>query len=184
MVAGERISVEAVYIGIDPGLDGALAFIWYCSVRDRPPVTVVDVADAPTVTVEKSNRKNKREYVIAEMASQLRTVLDYPALPYAVIEKVHAMPGQGVSSMFSMGYGCGLWEGLLAAFRIPYQRVTPQAWQKVMLAGEGRGKDAARLAAQRLYPKEAYRFEQKKDDGRADALLMAEYCRRITRGQS
>lgn len=164
-----------IYIGIDPGLDGALAYI---NLNDAAAPRVA-VVDTPTVTV-KVTKGNKREYDLAAMSKTLAVLAVEGNLDgaCAVIEKVHAMPGQGVTSMFSMGYGCGLWEGLLAGLGLPYERVAPQRWQKLMLADEGKGKDAARLQAQRLYPHEAHLFARKKDDGRADALLIAEYGRR------
>jgi crossover junction endodeoxyribonuclease RuvC len=165
-----------IYLGIDPGLDGALAYIKFCGDHVQPHVEVVDT---PTVTVKRTGGRKKREYDLAAMSKTLSAL----AIPRhhemrAVIEKVHAMPGQGVASMFSMGYGCGLWEGLLSGLGIPYERVAPQRWQKLMLADEGKGKDAARLQAQRLFPQYAHLFARKKDDGRADALLIAEYGRR------
>ena len=48
----------------------------------------------------------------------------------ALVEKVGAMPGQGVSSMFKFGRQAGMLEGVLAALQIPYQLITPQAWRK------------------------------------------------------
>lgn len=164
-----------IYLGIDPGLDGALAAITVFG----PPINshFVDIFDTPTVSVARTGGKYKREYDIAAMQKRLVEI----GGTYAVIEKVHAMPGQGVTSMFSMGYGCGLWEGLLAGLGIPYTRVAPQTWQKTMLRDEGKGKDASRLQAQRLFPARAELFARKKDDGRADAVMLAEYGRRLHR---
>ena len=159
-----------IYLGIDPGLDGALAAIY----EDGR----VEIFDTPTVTV-KVTKGNKREYDLSTLTGWLRAWNLGPHVLRAAIEKVHAMPGQGVTSMFSMGYGLG-WEWALAALCIPFQRVAPQTWQKVMLADEGKGKDAARLQAQRLFPGYATLFARKKDDGRADAVLIAEYGRRTS----
>lgn len=161
-----------IFLGIDPGLDGALAILW------SPHPSHIDVYDTPTVTVQAS-KGTKREYNEAQMRSYLAPFAGEQAVVF--IEKVHSMPGQGVRSMFSMGYGVGLWEGLLAGLGIPYERVAPQRWQKLMLADEGKGKDAARLQAQRIFPQYAQLFARKKDHGRADAALMAEFGRR-TRG--
>ena len=81
------------------------------------------------------------------------------------------MPGQGVSSMFQFGRGVGMYEGVLAALQVPITYVTPQAWQKAVSAREG--KDAGRARAAELFPAYAQMFARKKDDGRADAALMA-----------
>ena len=89
----------------------------------------------------------------------------------AILEKVGAMPNQGVSSMFQFGRGVGMYEGVLAALQIPITYVTPQAWQKEMNVRGG--KDGSRARAAELYPAYASLFAKKKDDGRADAALMA-----------
>jgi hypothetical protein len=49
-----------------------------------------------------------------------------------VVEFVHAMPGQGVTSMFTFGRGTGVGFGALFALRpdCPVYEVPPQTWQK------------------------------------------------------
>src|SRR5437868_5437346 len=101
-------------VGIDPGLSGAVARI------DQTASAWATVNDTPTMTV-KSGPKLKRAYSIPEMVDLLQGNVGF-----VVIESVHAMPGQGVVSMFSMGYGLGLWVGIVAALGIPYEMVTPQ----------------------------------------------------------
>lgn len=91
----------------------------------------------------------------------------------AALEKVHAMPGQGVVSMFSFGQNVGVWQGILAALAVPYVTPRPQDWQKGLVDHKA-GKDikAASLAtARRLFP--GADLARKKDHGRADALLLA-----------
>jgi crossover junction endodeoxyribonuclease RuvC len=158
-----------VIIGIDPGLDGAVARI-YSDGR-------VAVHDTPTLTV-KSGPKNKRQYQPREMAELLKVMDEGDPVRLVVIESTHAMPGQGVSSMFSMGYGLGLWVGLVAALGLPYEMVTPQRWKGTMMDGMGKDKDASRFKAQALFPAVHGALARKKDDGRAEALLIAEYARR------
>jgi crossover junction endodeoxyribonuclease RuvC len=64
-------------------------------------------------------------------------------------------------------------EGVLAALEIPTNYVTPQSWQKAV--GARGGKDASRARAAELFPAYAANFTRKKDDGRADAALIAWY---------
>lgn len=160
-------------IGIDPGLDGAVAILGYETVLGAAGKPLI--YDTPTLTV-KGASGNRREYHLIKMASFLRP---FAACSVAYIENVHAMPGQGVRSMFTMGLGVGAWMGILAALEIPVTRVTPQRWKGVMLDGMGHDKDAGRLRAIQLFPTQAEVFERKKDDGRADAILIAEYGRRL-----
>jgi crossover junction endodeoxyribonuclease RuvC len=96
----------------------------------------------------------------------------------AALEKVHAMPGQGVVSMFSFGQNVGTWHGILAALAIPYVSPRPQDWQRGLVDKKaGKDSKAASLAtARRLFPDAA--LSRKKDHGRADALLLAWWARR------
>lgn len=153
------------FIGIDPGLDGAVAIL--------PDGILIDT---PTLTVQGKGKSKKREYAVASMVQTL--IGRASSESWCALEKIHAMPGQGVTSMFSMGVGLGLWRGILAALFIGHEEPTPQRWQKVMLDGMGKGKDASRLRAIQLFPQLADQLSRKKDHGRADALLLAEYARR------
>ena len=150
-----------IILGIDPGLSGALAFL---DTRDN----TIDVVDMPTVTVMR-NRKEKREVSPQRVAD----IVVQRHVEAAFLEKVNAMAGQGVSSVFSFGRSAGIIEGVLAAFDIPTTLVTPQAWQKAM--GVRDGKDGSRERAMQLFPASAELFQRKKDDGRSDATLIAKY---------
>lgn len=152
-----------IYIGIDPGLSGAIAVFnletGHLSILDMPVVEVV------------RNNKKKRELSPAMLANILKLV-DKPAT--AVVERVGAMPGQGVSSVFSFGRSLGTIEGALAALQIPMTLVPPQQWQKAC-AVRG-GKDGSRQRAAELFPNFAGLFARKKDDGRSDAACLAWYA--------
>lgn len=145
--------------GIDPGASGALAFF-------DVERGLLHVEDMPVLEVVR-NGKTKRE-VVPQM---IRTILERYEPLTAYVEQVGAMPGQGVSSMFQFGRSVGQVEGVLAGLRVPIERVTPQAWQKA--TGVRGGKDGARMRAVELFPAYAQLFARKKDDGRADAALIA-----------
>jgi crossover junction endodeoxyribonuclease RuvC len=147
--------------GIDPGLSGAIAL--YEEVEGT-----LEVFDMPTVEVVRNARK-KREVVAALVAD----VVAGRALAGAYLERVGAMPGQGVSSMFSLGRSVGIIEGVLGAYEIPTTIVPPRTWQKALNVREG--KDGSRERAMALFPKHSELFKRKKDDGRADATLIAFY---------
>ncbi len=157
-------------LGVDPGLNGAIAL--YDGAR-------VHVWDMPTVHVAR-NGKNKREVSPLMLAYLLREadMLAEQKAPDGVlrayVEKVGAMPGQGVTSMFSFGRSLGLVEGILAGMTVPTELVLPSAWRKAMNVRGG--KDGSRLRAQELLPAQAGLFARVKDDGRAEAALMAILC--------
>lgn len=146
-------------VACDPGASGALAFL------DLAAGTL-DIIDMPTVEVKRGN-KDKREI----SPQMLAALIAARAPTTAVLERVGAMKGQGVSSMFQFGRGVGMVEGVFAALHIPTEYVTPQTWQKAV--GARSGKDGNRQRAAELFPAYAHLFALKKWDGRADAALMA-----------
>jgi len=97
---------------------------------------------------------------------------------YAAIEKGQAMPKQGVRSMFKFGMNYGIWKGILASFGIPFREITPRTWQKGVIA-KAQDKKPALAAAQRMFPQAKLTGPRGgAKDGRADALLIADWCRR------
>jgi crossover junction endodeoxyribonuclease RuvC len=96
--------------------------------------------------------------------------------PLAVLEQAQAMPGQGVTSTFSTGYGFGIWSGILGTLEIPYRAVRPSVWTRKVLEGaSGQGKARAVAFASRMFPQAELVPEgcRKPKDGRADALALA-----------
>jgi crossover junction endodeoxyribonuclease RuvC len=147
-------------IGIDPGISGAISvFDWYTK-------SLLEVYDMPTLEVDSG--KTKKRHI---SAVSLRDILEIYPDSHVVIEKVGAMPGQGVVSMWNFGRSAGIIEGVVAALRMPSTYVTPQTWTKAV--GRAAGKDASRMRAMELFPTRAELFKRAKDDGRADAALIA-----------
>ena len=145
-------------IGVDVGLDGAIAMM--------NGTDLIKVLDMPTVTLDR-NGKAKRQISIPELIE----IIDEFKPEEAYIEKVFAMSGQGVTSVFSFGRSLGAIEGVIAARSIKSTLITPQTWQKAM--GVTGGKDGARARAMELFPWNVDYFKRKKDHGRADAALIA-----------
>jgi crossover junction endodeoxyribonuclease RuvC len=146
-------------IGVDPGLSGAVVVI---------SPTELKIFDMPTMTVER-NGKSKRQVSASELAQIFSNYNSNDCHVY--VEKVSAMAGQGVTSVFSFGRSFGMIEGILAAFRLPVTYVAPATWVKAV--GRGQGKDASRARAMELFPENQADFKLKKFDGRADAALIA-----------
>lgn len=152
--------MSSLVIGIDPGVSGAVAILE----QER----LVMVFDMPTVEIKVGHAMKRR--VSAEMlADELRMYADQGAVAW--IEKVSAMPGQGVSSMFAFGEAYGLARGVLAGLGVPCHTVTPMKWKKGM--GLNQGKDASRAQAAQTWPMRAGEFKRVKDDGKAEAALIA-----------
>lgn len=150
-----------IYIGIDPGKNGGIAFI-------------SDSFDTPLVypfSEEVLIRELKVNYRYYDMR--------------CVLEKVNAMPGQGVVSMFNFGQNFGFIQGVLKAYEIPFELVPPQKWKKEFSVTSD--KNTSIEVAKRLFPDvnlKATNKCKKDHDGMAEALLIAEYGRRHYNGAS
>tara|TARA_R110000824_G_scaffold335745_1_gene522279 strand:- start:828 stop:1292 length:465 start_codon:yes stop_codon:yes gene_type:complete len=149
--------MSTLYIGIDPGASGAIAFIgpseevWTVSHSETPH----DLSEALTDALR-----------------------GFKGTVSCLIEKVHAMPGQGVTSMFNFGKSFGISLGLLTAHQIPYETVTPQKWQaafslptKKVAGSTTNKKNVHKERAQELFPGLAITHKI------ADALLIAKYAK-------
>ncbi len=157
-----------VFIGIDPGASGAVAVF---SPGGKNSDEILDIVDMPAFAIKRGTRE-VRHVDPAGLARIL--AMHAGAITYACIEKVGAMPGQGTASMFAFGRAAGVIEGALAALQMRYDLVAPQVWQRAMrVVG---GKDGARQRASQLFPRQAGLFARVKDDGRADAALLAYYA--------
>lgn len=158
-----RTKLSGKIIGVDPGATGAFAIL------DTETHHLV-IIDMPTTKVKRGTRQVNQVDAV-RLANLLRSHADGAR---AIVEKVHSMPGQGVASTFSFGRAAGIIEGVLAALDIPFSLVPPATWTKKMrLFG---GKDGSRARASELFPDQAHLFARKKDDGRADATLIACYA--------
>lgn len=96
----------------------------------------------------------------------------------ALVEKVGAMPKQGVSSMFTFGMCTGAILGALAAAGRPLERVDPSEWKSgSRLNGlkDTEAKNAALAYAKELWPQHAAIFDVKANHGMAEAALMARW---------
>jgi crossover junction endodeoxyribonuclease RuvC len=155
--------VEAWALGIDPGMRGAVAVI-----DPGGLATVWDADGSPARAVCQA---------VWSIYGEDNWV--------ATIESVHAMPGQGVTGVFGFGRAYGEALGALYALGVTEPNfVSPQRWKKYY--GLGREKYASLELARELFPcvTEAGLLKLKKHHDRAEALLVAEYGRRmVTRGE-
>lgn len=154
-----------VIAGIDPGKTGALAILY--------PGGSAEFFDVPRVKL-----KGKDKPAWTDWALQWRVALDLAAPDMVVVEDVAARPGQGVTSMFTFGRALGYAHGLVAAVTsCPVHFVTPSVW-KAKLGLLNSGKGASRERCRTLYPATAGDLARVKDDGRAEAALIAHYGRK------
>lgn len=153
-----------IVLGIDPGVSGAWA------VYDTTTATVF-AADAPTIGKD------------LDAASFAAEILKWKP-DRAVIERVGPMPNQGLSSTFRFGVAYGVVQGIVASQNIPVEFVMPGKWKShygfasALPPGPMRKndlKEKSRRRAIELWPARSDLFRRKKDDGRAEAALLAKY---------
>lgn len=154
-----------LFIGVDPGKQGGLVCLGNKIIRSATP-----------------------------MPSSERDVWDWFShisrhhSPIAVIERVHAMPKQGVSSTFKFGWGYGGLRMALTAAGIPFEDEPPQTWIRALsippkkkTENNSQWKERLRAKAQQLFPTLPL-WKEPNSKGKqlavADALLIAEFCRR------
>lgn len=150
--------MKTLFIGIDPGKKGGIACIdtqsGICYTVPYHDKWLIDMC-------RDESSGGKTEHIVC------------------CLEKVGAMPGQGVVSMFSFGQSVGYIKGVLESFRIPYQEITPQKWKREF--GLNSEKAASAKVCSRLFPDVSLLATprcKKPHDGMTEALLMAEYARR------
>lgn len=151
-----------IYIGIDPGASGGIAVV-----NDS---TVIQAVAMPATEAD---------------IWKFLTGNGQPAPPgvyRAVIEHVWSTPGQG--GAFKFGKSVGTLLGLLTAAGIPFDQILPRIWQKALGVAYPKGatdtvkKNMTKRRAQQLFPTLTVTHAI------ADALLLAEYCRRLERGHA
>jgi Holliday junction resolvasome RuvABC endonuclease subunit len=149
---------NGIVLGIDPGAKGA--FAWVSSDGH-----LIEVADMPFVEVRGKPRVS---------AQGVAHILRKREVSLVAIEGVGAMPKQGVASSFAFGYAAGILEGVASGAGIPVQITQASVWKRK--AGLSADKGAARQTAIRYWPGAADQFKRVKDDGRAEAALLARWA--------
>ena len=149
-----------IWIGIDPGAKGGYAVI---SKSETGQAVFAYPWDDTFFAMEMASLMQFKEHGIV-----------------AAVEKVGAMPGQGVTSMFNFGKNAGYIEGVLSALGIPYQLVTPAKWKKEFSL-IGKDKQASIITCRKLFPElDLKRTERCRtdSDGLAESTLLACYAMR------
>ena len=150
-------------IGIDPGLNGAIAILENNKVKK--------IFEMPVMS---EGKKNKRQLNSAQLVNLLKSNIESNEETVIVVEQVNAMPGQGVTSMFNFGQTFGAIKGICAALSLPIFFVRPAKWKKHFDLINS-SKDASRTKAIEMYPLISDKLSKKKDVNKSDAILIARF---------
>ena len=145
---------DRVLVAFDPGIAGAVAF------HTVETSHLLTAEDLPVVAGQVD------AVSLADRLSEMKPVA-------AFVERVGAMPKQGVSSTFKFGQANGVLIGVLAALHVPVHFITPIIWKKHY--GLDADKEKSRLKALQLFPASAALFAKKKDHNKTEASLLAKF---------
>lgn len=152
------MTAPILYAGIDPGIGGGVGLVG----EDGRFAAVFDMPTLTTTT-------GRRQVDPAALAAILRE--HGPA--FTLLERVGPRPGEGAVGAFAFGLTYGAILATLAALGLPHDVVQPAAWKRKAGIPPGATKAASIATAKRLLPEAAPYLARVKDDGRAEALLLA-----------
>jgi len=161
-------------LGIDPGKGGAIALLTLDSTRAD-----IVVHDMPLLELTVGGKKRSKLDLQAlqstvealGMMAEHAVVEDLSGRPSTVIGKGGARIAQ--KGLWEQGWNCCAPVQALVAARVPHSLVIPSVWKRALKVPAD--KAGAKLAADRLYPQHAHLWRRVRDDGRAEAVLLAHY---------
>lgn len=129
----------------------------------------------PTLEISVSGKKRRRIDLAALTAMLSDAAIGAPDV--VMIEDLSGRPPAAAGSQagaFAQGFNAGVPVAICAALGLPYAMVPPAVWKRA--TGTPADKDGARLLASRTFPQFAHLWSRAKDDGRAEAALIAHYA--------
>ncbi len=148
------------YMGVDPGLSGGVAIV------------SEDGVSAITFAMPKTYLE----------ILQLLQCLNMGKLMFAILEKVHAGLSFGRKASFTFGHNVGHLEMALHASGIPWDSTSSGKWMRKMNCLTGGDKAVTRQKAQQMFPRAETVGTTRLTDKVCEALLIAEYCRKLRLG--
>lgn len=146
-------------IGIDPGKEGAIAFVTDDGAQ---------VYDLPQVS--------DKSLCWVDGGLLLSILLNHPGKKQAIVERISCRPGQAAGGVLNYGAGFGAIMGVLQSIQVSVELVTPACWKRWY--GLTDDKDLSLHKARLLFPN--CELTLKKHHGRAEALLIAHWHRQST----
>jgi hypothetical protein len=155
-------------IGVDPGLSGALALM----TTDRRLLGVWDMPKEPRAK-GKGNEVNA--YLLSDLVADILDIVkEQGHKAEAIIEQVGPMPRDSRPAAFKFGDSCGVLRGVFGANYVPMRFVAPGIWKRHHSLIK-KDKSASRMLVMSKWPEQRDLFRRVKDDGRAEAALIAEF---------
>jgi len=181
----------STFVGVDPGFQGAITIL---SGQKKPRIF-----DIP-IKILKKGKKIQKSYNLEALRDIFKEIHQTDKDAVVGIENVSVRFGEGRVSAFNFGKGIGQLQMAIVMLGFEMKLITPQTWKKSFpeiitdemlkmreqakkVTGKVKttlnrkfkelAKTEARILSQKLYPDIAGMFARKKDDGRAESLLIA-----------
>jgi crossover junction endodeoxyribonuclease RuvC len=156
-----------IYIGVDPGaVSGALG-----AIDDRGGY------------IDSFDIDHQDKHILAMvLKSRILSIIDPKEGAEICMENVHSFPKQGISSTFTFGRAVGVISAVCQLSNKNFTLVTPQVWKKHF--GLSSDKNEALDMARMFWPEARASLKLKKNTGKAEALLIAEYWRNKINGST
>lgn len=165
-----------LYVGIDPGATGAIAFLHPIDLRKSIAVDIPTVRIATSRKTASGNPSYRTQTDLGALWDIFAACKDIWHKLFVVIEHQQPIPTDTALTGFTVGKNFGMWPLFLYSHGIVHDTIRPVKWKK----SQGlikQDKEAARLRAQKLFPNAS--LNRKKDHNRAEALLIAETYRAL-----
>lgn len=183
---------RTLYIGVDPGKRGAIAYI--CVSNPSGKIVSVGSVSTPTTTTVKKFPKAKtksgkpkvsrrQQYDVLGMHNVLQTLVNnlrkraFSRVLFG-IERQWSRPEDSKKSVQAMAEGYATWKTIATLLKLPITEISPTVW-KPRYVPTGADKAASIAICRKLFP--VVQLPLVKDSDRAEALLIADFLRRASR---
>ena len=172
-----------LYVGIDPGLSGAIGLL---HPDDATLSTCVDipVTQATLSSSTKAKKKTQTKYDPAGICNLFSMLQPFAGRVRVFVEEITTMPMNGSKAIYAAGLSQGIWQVYLYSQGFSVQYLRPVAWKKAIwgTAYKHKEKDDGRLKAIQIFT--GAPLHRKKDHNRAEAMLIAEAGRLLNQGNT
>lgn len=153
------------FVGIDPGLTGAVAMIVDGKFADAFPMPITQT------------RTGRNQVDVRELAARFEDLAIRAEEIDCIVEQVASRPGQGATTTFSLGDSFGSARAIATIYCHRVQYVHPAVWKRHLKLTKDKQYSLTR--ARESFPVARPLLTRKKDEGVAEAILLASYGRTL-----
>lgn len=157
-------------IGIDPGMDGAIALLGY----EGKKIFWVEVWPMPTIRIVTKTAKARFRRITchSDLVKLMREeiIIVGKRNLIGVIERVQAMPRDASVGSINYGENYGALKMLLTCFDVPFVTTRPSGWKRLL--GLGKDKELSMIFFRKNIPKRFHAIVGN-NHNKAEAVILA-----------